>query len=163
MPNVTHLADYRAAQRNAAIDRQAEKQAVATTICDLFAAWPIAVLERAIAAAHATLDAGGTFLDAMDAAEKILVQTSPRPPYPQYLLEQDQRNVERLAAYLRRREARRARLWASVEQVIEARMLGRRFADICNALKRAQRVLEGGGTSGLAVYHALAPYEDEVS
>lgn len=103
-------------------------------------AWP--AVDDAIRAAGEALSAGGTFLDALDASEKVI------------LVHASGDNQPILAALSMERRQRQAAFFAMAARMIEDRLRDNPW-NKHYALSRARRVIEGGGTIGAALHHAL--------
>lgn len=144
---VVDLATHRRNKR----DLPGVKDSVAQVIMEHFKQHPVADIAAGIHAANRVIDGGGSFLAAMDSAEKtIQMAAACRVP--------DQ-NAVRLALFHKRRERRIAVFMELAECVLRMRLGGRPESEITAALDRARRVLNGGGTLCVAMYHALG---DEV-
>lgn len=102
--------------------------------------WP--AVDDAIRAAGEALSGGGSFLDALDASEKIILAHAAGG------------NAQILAALSAERQQRQAAFFAMAARMIEDRLQQQPW-DKHYALSRARRVIEGGGTIGAALHHAL--------
>lgn len=104
---------------------------------------PWEVIHEAICAAGEALHGGGSFLDAVDAAENTLlahhVACGNRPP------------AETTNAQRRERQDALFQIAACIiEHKLKEHTWNKHYA-----LARARRVIEGGGTVGAALHHAL--------
>lgn len=102
--------------------------------------WP--AVDDAIRAAGEALSAGGSFLDALDASEKII------------LVHASGDNQPILDALSTQRRQRQAAFFALAARMIDDRLQDKPW-NKHYALSRARRVIEGGGTIGVALCHAL--------
>lgn len=115
---------------------------IAQVVLQDYAAWPYVVADEAIRAASEVLASGGSFLDAVEAAENIVISHSPA-------------ETRQLTASLLKRRARRQEAFFNLAaRVIEDRLQAKPW-DKHYALTRARRVIEGGGTINAALCHAL--------
>lgn len=104
---------------------------------------PWEVIHEAICAAGEALSGGGSFLDAVEASENIIlahhVATGNRPM------------AESISAQRRQRQDA---FFELASRIIEDRLKNQTW-NKHYALARARRVIEGGGTVGAALHHAL--------
>lgn len=115
------------------------KDSVAQAIMENFRQHRVFAIAEGIGAANRVIDNGGSFLDAMDAAEKaILISDEEVALYWSA--------VKKTMAMVRRER---------LDPILRARMAGRPDDQVIAALARAHRVLDGGGTMGDAMWRAL--------
>jgi len=114
-------------------DLDGVKDSVGQVIMDNYRHHQLADIASGIHAACRVIDAGGSFMDAMDAADKTI-------------------QIAALGVMPAQRTARLLRL---AEGELRTRLAGQPEHDIVSAVARARRVLEGGGTWCAAVYLAL--------
>ncbi len=131
---VVDLFSYRS-QRNL----QGTKDSVTQVIMENFKQHRVFAIAEGIGAANRVLDGGGSFLDAMDAAEKAILIADEKVTL-------DWAALKKAMAIVRRER---------LDPVLRARMAGRPDDQVTAALERAHRVLDGGGTMGAAMWHAL--------
>lgn len=100
---------------------------------------PWEIIHEATCAAGEALSAGGSFLDAVEASENTILATGNRP-IP--------------AAITLRRHQRQAAFFQLAARIIDDRLKTKTW-NKHYALARARRIIEGGGTIGAALHHAL--------
>ena len=105
------------------------------------------ILDQAIAAGHCVLNRYGTFIEAMNASEAFLRCYGHGADCF--------RNSSRLTNYLEVREEFVSRLFYVVVKEVRAAIPNSPALEAHQAMVRARRVLEGGGSIGVAIYHAL--------
>ncbi len=126
--------------------RDQAKEKIAQVIMQDYSDWPWPVVEQAIAAAKVSLDTDGTFLDAIEASEQVFVDNRRRTDHG------------RLALLEERRKHRRDAFFKLASREIKDRLAGKAsWLERHYALVRARRVIDGGGTIGAALRHALGP------
>lgn len=133
--------------------RDAIKEVLTQEAMREYAAVPLDVLKQAIDASNRIVDAGGTFMEAMEAIEEI-VQVNQKM---QALTLEEQRNAKRIEVFYRRRDRLTEAMLSLVNRHIRDRLTHRTDTDIHYAILRARRVLEGGGTLGCALNQAIGP------
>lgn len=116
-----------------------------------YASAPAHVVEKAVTAAVDRMNTGGGLVDAMDTANITMLQNSGET----WMREEAMRNFERLMLFRRRRDRLTDALMNAVEVCIRRRMQGAAESEIMAAVDRARRVLQGGGDTLCALYHAL--------
>jgi len=114
-------------------DLDGVKDSVGQVIMDNYRHHQLADIASGIHAACHVIDAGGSFMEAMDAADKTIC----------------------IAAYGLDPEQLTTHLIRLAECELRTRLAGQPEHDIVSAVARAHRVLEGGGTWCAAVYLAL--------
>lgn len=107
--------------------------ATAQSVMDQHGTRPWPEVEEAIKTAHQALDAGATIMEALAAADECISRHQP--------------------AW--KREQRNCAFFALAARQIRDRLRGRPHINYHRAMVRARRIIEGGGTIGLALYHAL--------
>lgn len=112
---------------------------------------PITVVEQAIAASSTALAAGGTFVDALDAANKTVLQASTETQTD----DEAMRNFQRLMVFHRRRDRIATAMLMVATVQIRARMRNASEHEVLAAIERARRVLRGGGDITRALIHAI--------
>lgn len=126
-------------------DSSAMVEAIAKTIDDALHYCPESAREEAILAALKVERDGGTFAQAMEAAEETMVQNGYR--FIRGFLMFPARNGRR-DHELRMRVAARG---------IEKAMEGKSVLEISQALDRARRVIEGNGNVSTALRYSIGP------
>lgn len=132
------------------------KDALAQMTVSLFAHRTLSEIERALQCGNRVIDLGGQLFDAMEEVEKVLAPQIA----PVFLIDDFERNQARLARYCKDLDVlvdRRGRLQEIAERRIGKWMSKFSVPEIEAAMYRAQRVLEGGGTLGRALYLAINP------
>jgi hypothetical protein len=119
------------------------KDSVTQVIMENFRQHKVFAVAEGIGAANRVIDGGGSFLDAMDAAEKAILIAGEKVVL-------DWGALKKAMAIIRRER---------LDPILRARMAGRPEDQVAAALARAHRVLDGGGTMGAAMWGALG---DEV-
>jgi hypothetical protein len=115
------------------------KDSVAQVIMENFRQHRVFAIAEGIGAANRVIDGGGSFIEAVDAAEKAILIADEKVPL-------DWAALKKAMAIVRRER---------LDPVLRARMAGRPEDQIIAALARAHRVLDGGGTMGAAMWRAL--------
>lgn len=115
---------------------------------------PADIVKQAVEASNRIIDAGGTFMEAMEMVEAIVEDGRRQIEQPQLNIE-SLYNAERLAIFYRRRDRLTEAMIGLVNRHIRDRLQGHSDIDIHYAIVRARRVLDGGGTLGCALYHAI--------
>jgi hypothetical protein len=123
-----------------------------------YAAWPIEVVEAAVNASRAMIDQGGSFIDAMEAADRVIRTWAPGPDQS---ITDAARNFTRIMLYRRRRARMVEAIMKILEPRVRARMAGHVEANIADAIARARRVLEGGGDYYRAMFRAVGDFPTE--
>lgn len=131
--------------------RDAIKDVLSQEAMREYASAPIEALTQAIEASNRIIDAGGTFMEAMEAIEAI-VQDHQRI---KAVAIEEERNAKLIEVFHRRRGRLTDAMLSLVNRHIRDRLTHRTEMDIHYAILRARRVLEGGGTLGCALYHAI--------
>ena len=122
--------------------------AIAQGLMADFACWPWVIVDEAIRKAAESLDAGGSFLDAIEASEQIMLNHKTETTG----------SGQRLKLILQRRERRQ-----QVHFCMAARIINRKINNALqrhHALLRARRIIEGGGSINAALYGALGNSEE---
>jgi len=123
--------------------RDRVKHDIAQVVMEDYSDWPWPIVQQAIAAAAACLDADGTLLDAVEASEQIFLDHHP--------IESGKRDL-----VAQRRQHRRAALFRQAARTIDERLRGTgKWLQRHYALVRARRVIDRGGTIGAALRAAL--------
>lgn len=138
-------------KKPAATFRDAIKDVLTQEAMREYACAPVEALKQAIEASNRIIDAGGTFMEAMEAIEAI-VQDHQRITA---VAIEEERNAKRLEVFYRRRDRLTEAMLSLVNRHIRDRLAHRTDMDIHYAILRARRVLDGGGTLGCALYHAI--------
>jgi hypothetical protein len=115
------------------------KDSVAQVIMENFRQHKVFAIAEGIGVANRVIDGGGSFLDAIDAAEKAILIADEKVALDWATLKNEMTIV------------RRERL----EPILRERMAGRPDDQVTAALECAHRVLDGGGTMGAAMWRAL--------
>lgn len=131
--------------------RDAIKDVITQEAMREYAAATVDALKQAIEASNRIIDAGGTFMEAMEAIEAIVQDHQ----IINAATLEEQRNAKRLDVFNRRRDRLTEAMLSLVNRHIRDRLTHRTDMDVHYAILRARRVLEGGGTLGCALYHAL--------
>lgn len=109
--------------------------AITQAVMHTFAHYPISIVAAAIQSARRSLANGCGFIEAMDAAARTVTVSAPEQ--------------------MTLRSARYAEAMATIsERMIRDYLKGEDETDIAQAIQRAERVLEGGGSLCTAIYHA---------
>jgi hypothetical protein len=109
------------------------------------------IVGKAIEASNVALAGGGTFIDALEAADKSVQ----RNHFADHIKEEAHRNFERLMLF-RRRRARFAEALLRVAEVhIRSHLQQAAENDVQAAIDRARRILGNGGDIGRALHLAL--------
>lgn len=116
---------------------------IAQVLMDDCADSPWWVVSEAIFAAGESLSGGGSFLDAVEAAEKVILA--------HHTARGNRAPIKNITANRRQRQEAFFQLAA---RIIEDRLKDQTW-NKHYALARARRVIEGGGTVGAALHHAL--------
>lgn len=138
-------------KKPAATFRDAIKDVLTQEAMREYASAPVEALKQAIEASNRIIDAGGTFMESMEAIEAI-VQDHQRI---RAVALEEERNTKRLEVFHRRRDRLTEAMLSLVNRHIRDRLAHRSDMDIHYAILRARRVLDGGGTLGCALYHAI--------
>jgi len=117
-----------------------------------YAAWPIEVVVAAVNASRVMIDQGGTFIDAMEAADRVIRAWTPIHNQPAAGAARD---FARIMLYRRRRARMVEAIMRVLEPAVRARMAGHVEANIADAIARARRVIEGGGDYYRAMFRAV--------
>ncbi len=123
--------------------RDRVKHDIAQVVMEDYSDWPWPIVQQAIAAAAARLDADGTFLDAVETAEQVFL---------------DHRAAEsgKRDLVVQRRQHRREAFFRQAARTIDDRLRGTgKWLQRHYALVRARRVIDRGGTIGAALRAAL--------
>lgn len=124
---------------------------LASEIMREYATCSVDTVGKAIAASNLAIAQGGTFVDALDAADKC-VQANNEGERER---EEAQRNFERLLVF-RRRQARMAEALLRISEIhIRTRLQHASDEEVQAAIERAWRVLQHGGHIDRAIYLAL--------
>lgn len=117
--------------------------AIAQAVMQDYATCPWPVIQDAIASAGEALTEGGSFFDAIEASESVILA-----------YHNIDGNLQLTNAIAKQRRRRQAAFFDQAARVIRDR-LRNRHTDVHYALARARRVIEGGGTINAALCHAL--------
>lgn len=112
---------------------------------------PIAVVEKALQACGDALAAGGTFVDALDAANKAVMAADTGAPTD----DEAMRNFRRLMVFRRHKDRIAAAMLLVATLQIRVRMRTAPETEVQAAIERARRVLRGGGDVARALLHAI--------
>lgn len=155
-PAVKTDTDYhRTMQRGmAALDRKLDTIAdiIGQELLREYAAYPIAAVDLAVTAARAVITGGGSFIDSMEAADRVIRACEPDRGRAEV---ETARNFQRIMTYRRRRARLVAAVMTALEPRIRVRLADHDPLDIDAAVERARRVLEGGGDVRRAMFHAV--------
>lgn len=130
------------------------EDAIATHLRQTYPQYPWMAHWDAIDVARTLLDRGGSVLDAREAAEQALLLRYRPSSETDWQTEQDIANEWRLINYKLRCSIVEAQLTKAMRE-IRTNLKDRPMAEIFDAMQRARRVLDGGGTVDAAVYQAL--------
>lgn len=142
---VHNLAAYRAQRRQTTSTEDRVTQAV----MNIFEAWPAVAVGLGIEAARIDLRCDGSFLTAMDKAEKTIYHACP------YFFQSAIRNTERTTAFYRKREQRIAALIEVVDRNLRDRLAHLPEREQAAAIEQAYIVIERGGTLDHAMQQAM--------
>lgn len=123
----------RAVRPNPTMLRAIVHSATAQSVMEQYADRPWPVVDDAIRVAHEALDGGATILQALAVAEQCISRHKPSCL----------------------RERHNNAFFAMAARQIRDRLRNRPQVNYHRALIRARRIIEGGGSVGLAIYHAL--------